>query len=59
MQAVVDSKHGDYFKCLLENGDVINVHKSGLNEDIDVGDIIKISFLKDSEASAKQKELMK
>lgn len=59
MQAVVDSKHGDYFKCLLENGDVINVHKSGLNEDISVGDIVKVSFAKDVEASEKQKELMK
>lgn len=59
MQAVVDSKHGDYFKCLLENGDVINVHKSGLNEDISVGDIVKISFARDVEASEKQKELMK
>lgn len=59
MQAVVDSKHGDYFKCLLENGDVINVHKSGLSEDISVGDIVKISFAKDVEASEKQKELMK
>lgn len=59
MQAVVDSKNGDYFRCLLENGDVINVHKTGLSEDIDVGDIVKVSFARDAEASAKQKELMK
>ncbi|EKD83296.1 MAG: hypothetical protein ACD_39C00759G0003 [uncultured bacterium] len=59
MQAVVDSRHGDYFRCLLENGDVINVYKQDLSEEIDIGDIVKVSFVKDNEASARQRELMK
>lgn len=59
MQAVVDSRHGDYFRCLLENGDVINVYKEDLSAEVDIGDIVKISFVKDNEASARQRELMK
>jgi hypothetical protein len=59
MQAVVDSKQGDYFRCLLENGDVINVYKNELSEEIGIGDIVKVSFVKDDAASARQKELMK
>lgn len=59
MQAVVDSKHGEYFRCLLENGDVINVFKDELGEEIAIGDIVTVSFTKDNEASARQRELMK
>ncbi|MBU1107067.1 MAG: DUF3006 domain-containing protein [Candidatus Riflebacteria bacterium] len=59
MQAVVDSKHGDYFRCLLENGDVISVYKEDLSAEIDIGDIVNVSFVKDNEASARQRELMK
>ncbi|PKL49907.1 MAG: hypothetical protein CVV42_04415 [Candidatus Riflebacteria bacterium HGW-Riflebacteria-2] len=59
MQAVVDSRHGDYFRCLLENGDVINVYKNELSDEIGIGDIVKVSFVKDNEASARQRELMK
>lgn len=59
MQAVVDSKRGEYFRCLLENGDIINVFKDELGENIAIGDIVKISFIKDDEASARQRELMK
>lgn len=59
MQAVVDSRHGDYFRCLLENGDVINVYKQELSDEIGIGDIVKVSFVKDNEASARQRELMK
>jgi len=59
MQAVVDSRHGDYFRCLLENGDVINVYKEDLSTEINIGDIVTVSFVKDNEASARQQELMK
>ena len=44
MQAVVDSMNGDYFRCLLENGDVINVHKSELGQNIEIGDVICVAF---------------
>lgn len=59
MQAVVDSMHGDFFRCLLENGDVINVNKADFPQEIGIGDIITVSFVKDVAASARQKELMK
>ncbi|MDD3000051.1 MAG: DUF3006 family protein [Candidatus Riflebacteria bacterium] len=59
MQAVVDSVHGDCFRCLLENGDLINVHKADFPDNVNIGDIVKISFERDAEASLKQKELMK
>jgi exosome complex RNA-binding protein Csl4 len=59
MQAVVDSRHGDYFRCLLENGDVINVYKNELSDEIGIGDIVKVTLVKDNEASARQRELMK
>lgn len=59
MQAVIDSIHGDYFRCLLENGDLISVHKDYLPEGIEVGSILKIQFGLDEEATRRQKELMK
>ncbi|HNX74539.1 MAG TPA: DUF3006 domain-containing protein [Candidatus Rifleibacterium sp.] len=59
MQAVVDSMNGDYFRCLLENGDIINIHRSALAKNVEVGDVITVSFARDDAASLKQKELMK
>jgi hypothetical protein len=59
MQAVVDSMNGDYFRCLLENGDVINVHKSDLGQNVEIGDVVSVTFSRDEAASSKQKELMK
>ncbi len=59
MQAVVDSKNGDYFRCLLENGDIINIHRSELAQTVDIGDVLAVSFARDEAASLKQKELMK
>lgn len=59
MQAVVDSIHGDYFRCLLENGDLINIHKVDFPQNVEVGDIVSVSFARDDAASMKQKELMK
>jgi hypothetical protein len=59
MQAVIDSINGDYFRCLLENGDLISIHKEYLPEKIEVGNVVKIQFSIDEEASKRQKELMK
>ena len=58
MQAVIDSYKGEYFRCLLENGDLISIHKSNLPDSTEVGKVIKINFEIDEEASKKQKELM-
>jgi hypothetical protein len=44
---------------LLENGDLISIHKEFLPDDVTIGDIVKIQFKKDEEASKRQKELMK
>jgi hypothetical protein len=59
MQAVIDLITGDYYRCLLENGDLISIHKEFLPDDVTIGDIVKIQFKKDEEASKRQKELMK
>ncbi len=59
MKAVVDSMQGEYFRCLLENGDVLSVYKSYLSDEIKVGDVLDIAFTKDQEASAKQQELIR
>lgn len=59
MQAVVDSKHGVYFRCLLENGDIINVNEADVGRGIDVGDILTVTIARDEKASDRQKELMK
>ena len=59
MHAVIDSINGDYFRCLLENGDLISIHKEYLPEKIEVGNVVKIQFSIDEEASKRQKELMK
>lgn len=59
MQAVIDSVHGDYYRCLLENGDLINVNKVAFPQNVEVGDIITVSFTRDDAASLRQKELMK
>ena len=59
MRAVIDSKPGKFFKCLLENGDIITLHESCFPKEIEVGNVVKISFEIDSEASEKQSELMK
>jgi len=59
MQTVIDSIKGNYFKCLLENGDIITLHKSCFPENIEVGNIVKLTFELDKEATEKQNKLMK
>ena len=58
MQAVVDSINGEYVRCLVENGDLLNIHSSDLPEGVEVGDVLTLSFTKDDKSSKRQKELM-
>lgn len=58
MRAVIDQVQGKYFRCLFENGDVLKVHSSRLPEGIKEGDVLKINFELDAEATARQRELM-
>ena len=58
MQALVDNKSGDYFRCLLENGDVLSLHKTCFEGSIEIGDVVAVSFKKDVEATKKQKEFL-
>lgn len=59
MRAVIDSVSGDYFRCLLENGDLISIHKDYLPKNVEVGNVLTVKFSIDKEASRRQKELMK
>lgn len=58
MKAVIDSYNSDFYRCLVENGDFLSIHKSYLPADIKVGDVVNISFEKDQKATERQKELM-
>ena len=58
MKTVVDSIKGNYYKCLLENGDIITLHKSCFPENIQIGNILKLSFELDKKASEQQNQLM-
>ncbi len=42
MKGIIDSKKGDYYRCLLENGDIINLHSSEINTEVNVGDSLKV-----------------
>lgn len=59
MQAVVDSKSGAYFRCMLENGDIITINSSDIDQAISIGDIVEVVIKKDEKASERQKVLMK
>lgn len=48
MKGVIESKKGDYFRCLLENGDILNLHSSEIASDTKVGDCILISLSKEA-----------
>ena len=56
MKGVIESKKGDYFRCLLENGDILNLHSSEIASDTKVGDFILVSLSK--EASQENKSLI-
>ncbi|MFZ2957865.1 MAG: DUF3006 domain-containing protein [Candidatus Ozemobacteraceae bacterium] len=58
MHAVIDKVEGAYIRCLLENGDVLRLHKSRLPENITVGDVLKVSLELDADATKHQRELM-
>lgn len=59
MQTVIDSIKGNYYKCLLENGDIITLHKSCFPDNSKIGNIFKLSLELDKEASENQSKLMK
>jgi hypothetical protein len=59
MKAVIDSINGDYCRCLLENGDLLSIHKQYLPQKVELGFVLKVEFSIDEEASRRQKELMK
>ena len=46
MQAVIESKSGEYFKCILENGDLLNIHEDDFDDIVEVGDIISFTMTK-------------
>ena len=58
MRALIDGKDGDFFKCLLESGDQLTVHASSLPKGSETGDVVRLQFLKDEDASRKQRDLM-
>lgn len=43
MKGVIDSVKGEFFRCLLENGDLLNIHSSEISSDAKIGDVVKIS----------------
>ncbi len=54
MKGVIDSIKGEYYRCLLENGDLLNIHSSEFSEPVKIGDIIKIRLeLNSSENNSK------
>ncbi len=58
MRAVIDSAKGQFFRCLMENGDLITIHKSCLPAEAQEGDILQVQFTLDQEGTRKQRELM-
>ena len=47
MKGVIKKKKGDYFRCLLENGDILNLHSSEIASDTKVGDFVLVSLTKE------------
>ncbi|OQA08518.1 MAG: hypothetical protein BWY66_00955 [bacterium ADurb.Bin374] len=58
MRAVIDSSKGAYYRCLVENGDLLTIHRDMLPDGVGEGDVLKVSFSLDTEATKRQKELM-
>jgi len=58
MRAIVDSIKGSNVKCLLENGDLITLKKKMLPEGIGEGDVVRMSFELDQDATKRQKEII-
>lgn len=58
MRAVIDSSKGAYFRCLVENGDLLTIHREMLPNGVREGDVLTVSFSLDAEATKRQKELM-
>ncbi|MBF0543305.1 MAG: DUF3006 domain-containing protein [Candidatus Riflebacteria bacterium] len=58
MQGVIDQVKGKYLRCVLENGDIVKIHKSMFNKEVTEGDVIKLTFEFDEEGTKKQREMM-
>lgn len=58
MRAVIDQVQGNYIRCLFENGDILKVHRSRLPEGVKEGDVLKMNFELDAEATDRQRQLM-
>ena len=48
MKGVIESIKGDYFRCLLENGDILNLHSSEIASDVKIGDSVLVSLSKET-----------
>lgn len=59
MRLIIDSIEGTVAQCLLENGDILRVHKDYLPQTVQPGFILKVSFKIDQTATKKQKEALK
>ena len=53
MKGVIESKKGDYFRCLLENGDILNLHCSEIASDTKVGDFVLVSLTNEVSSETK------
>ena len=53
MKGVIESKKGDYYRCLLENGDILNLHSSEIASDIKIGDFIRVGLEKEDSSEKK------
>jgi hypothetical protein len=59
MRAVIDSIKGVFVRCLVENGDMITIHKNLLPAEVIEGDVLNVHLELDQEGTKRQRELMK
>ncbi|MBF0408372.1 MAG: DUF3006 domain-containing protein [Candidatus Riflebacteria bacterium] len=58
MQGVIENISGTYLRCVLENGDVVKIHNKHIGKEVNLGDVLKVTFAVDEEATKAQRELM-
>jgi len=58
MRGVIDEISGSYLRCLMQNGDVLRLHKSLLPAETKEGDVIQLAVTLDQEGTRRQRELM-
>jgi hypothetical protein len=59
MRAIVDSIDGKAVQCLVENGDLLNIHIDYLPKGIQPGSILNVSFSLDQKTGKAKKESTK